>query len=428
MLQLVAPSTSIITRPVHDTLTPVKVHAGPDAYTWLNYFDPDAALQAVVNHVETLPGSRYERHTMRAYLGSLADFCRFSGAKVLRYGDEAYDFVFNSMVMPTGDGVREYVAHCKRQLLTSSTITRYMAAVRHFLRALEEQPVYPQSGADFVFIMEAQRQFRLAAGVKNPAADRTSNRPALEQYGTRLNLIQVNTLFASFEDEMHTLTGQRDLALLYLGITSGLRAAELARITLNSITQGSDCYEVRVRGKRSNHDPIGIDATAYDLITHYVAAWNTRLEIEGAVGAQRAAPSCRITGDVPVFQPLLRGDHIPPVGLRSFDPAQGLSARAILKIVDRRTEQALGTGITAHDMRRTCAYLMRNNGFEWDQIRAQLRHRSIGTTEKYVGQQQDLSRALLSKRVHFTIPHAIEQLPLDPVGAQRAAPVAGGEG
>lgn len=384
--------------------SPPRIIAFPDRpqmdpLLWLNYFDPDAALQSVVNHIETLPGSRHERHTMRAYLGTLADFCRYQGARVIHYGEEQYDFAFNAMRMPTAAAISDYIAHCKREGLTSATVTRYMAAVRHFLRALEEQPVYPQSGADFVFIMEAQRQFRLAANVKNPAADRTSNRPALEQHGTRLTLIQVNTLFASFADEVHTLTGKRDLALMYLGITSGLRAAELARMTLSSITQGKDCFEVRVRGKRSNHDPIGIDSTAYDLVMNFVTAWNDRDGVQ-------------ITSETPIFQPLLRGDHIPPVGLRSFNPSAGLSARAILKIVDRRTERALGSGITAHDMRRTCAYLMRANGFEWDQIRAQLRHRSIGTTEKYVGQEQDLSRALLSKRVEFHIPHTVEQLEL----------------
>lgn len=370
--------------------------AGFDPYRWLDYFDPDAALQVVRNHIETLPGSRHERHTMRAYLTSLADFCRHLGARVNRYGDEDYDFVFNAMQMPTGDAVREYIAHCKREGLTSTTITRYMAAVRHFIHALEEQAVYPQSGGDFVFILEAQRQFRLAAGVKNPAPDRTSNRPALEQYGTRLTLIQVNTLFASFEAEIHTLTGKRDLALLYIGITSGLRAAEISRITLNSITPGKDCYEIRVRGKRSNHDPIGIDHTAYELIMEYVQAWNARIDPDDWR---------QIVGDTPIFQPLLHGGHIPAEGLRNYDPRIGLSARAILKLVVRRTEAALGTAITAHDMRRTCAYLMRSHGYEWDQIRAQLRHRSIGTTEKYVGQEQDLSRALLSKRVTFTIPH-----------------------
>jgi hypothetical protein len=189
-------------------------------------------------------------------------------------------------------------------------------------------------------------------------------------------------------------------------------------MTLSSITQGKDCYEVRVRGKRSNHDPIGIDSTAYELVMNFVTAWNTR-------AADSGLQPVVIGGEIPIFQPLLRGDHIPPLGLRSFNPHNGLSARAILKIVDRRTERALGTGITAHDMRRTCAYLMRANGFEWDQIRSQLRHRSIGTTEKYVGQEQDLSRALLSNRVNFLIPQPVDQMSFSPRPEGEGA---GGEG
>lgn len=360
---------------------------------WQDYFDPQAALESVINHIEALPGSRHERHTMRAYLGSLAGFCAFLGAHVTRHSDEDYTFYWDTMAMPTRARVTDYIAHAKREGLTSSTITRHLAAVRHFIRALDEQTVIPQSGGDFVFIIEAQRQFRLAASTKNPAPDKTSNRPALEQHGQRLTLAQVNQVFESFTPELATLTGLRDLALMYLGITSGLRAAEIARITPDSITPGRDCFEVRVRGKRSNVDPVGIDATAHALIFAFVDAWNTR-----------ADAAAQITGSVPVFQPLLRGDHIPALGLRGFTPARGLTPRAILQIVERRTRAALNKPITAHDMRRTCAHLMRSNGYEWDQIRAQLRHRSIGTTEKYVGKEQDLSRALLSKRVAFAVP------------------------
>jgi len=399
MLAVIAPQEQIISLPQRES--------NYDPYLWLSYFDPSAALISVQNHVETLPGSRHERHTMRAYLSSLADFCRYCGAHVVHYGDESYNFVFSRMVMPAKPVMQEYIADCKRRGLSSNTITRYLAAVRHFLHALDEQPVIPHSGADFMFIMEVQRQFRLAAAVKNPSPDRTSNRPALEQYGHRLTLKQVNQLLESFQPEIHTITGKRDLALFYLGITSGLRAAEIARLTLDSITQGDDCYEIRVRGKRSNHDPVGIDSTAYALIQSYVTAFNTRLAESDFCSPrhEREGLGVRvISGPVPIFQPILRGDHIPPVGLHNYDPALGISARAILKMVERRSFAALGSSITAHDMRRTCAYLMRQSGFEWDQIRAQLRHRSIGTTEKYVGQAQDLSSALLSKRIALLVP------------------------
>jgi site-specific recombinase XerD len=359
---------------------------------WLDFFDPQAALEQVINHIETLPGSRAERHTMRAYLSSIADYARFMGASVFHINEENYSFTWDYMAMPNRAATADYIAHCKRNGLSSSTITRYMAAVRHFLKSLKYQEVQMSSGADYFFVNSAHRQFDLACELKNPPPDRTSNRPALEQHGTRLSLLQVNTLFSSFEAEIVTLAGKRDLALLYLGITSGLRAAELARLTLANITQGKDCYEVKVRGKRSNHDPIGIDGTAYELLNQFVNAWNETLNEDD---------TRRITRTSPIFQSLLKGSHIAD----DHNPAHGLTARAILKIVERRTQEALGSAITAHDMRRTCAFQMRSNGFEWDQIRAQLRHRSIGTTEKYVGQEQDLSRALLSKRVTFTIPH-----------------------
>lgn len=367
-------------------------------FRWLMYFDPQAALDQVINYIETLPGSRHERHTMRAYLSSLADYCRHLGATVQHYGSEDYQFWFDQMEMPNRANTGDYIATLKKTGRASTTITRYMAVVRLFLRALEEQSVNLSSGGDFLFVLEAQRQFRLACGLKNPPADRSSNRPALEQYGSRLQLAQVNTLFASFQDELSTLQGKRDLAILYLGITSGLRAAEIARITPASITPGKDCYEIRVRGKRANHDPIGVDSTAYVLITAFIDAWNQQLP---------AGDPRRIENTTPIFQPILVGGHIAPVGLNGYNPLRGMTARAILQMVSRRAEAALGQAITAHDMRRTCAYLMRSYGFEWDQIRDQLRHRSIGTTEKYVGREQDLSRALLSKRVHFALPQEV---------------------
>ncbi|MBZ0296079.1 MAG: site-specific integrase [Anaerolineae bacterium] len=388
MLSITNSNTSIVHAPARPQVDP---------FLWLHYFDPQLALQDFVNYIETLPSSRHERHTMHAYMGSLADFCAHLGATVNHYGGEDYDFDFSTMHAPNHHNTQRYMADLKRRGLSSSTIQRYMAAVRHFVRALEMQEVYPQSGTDFVLIMEMQRQFRQAIAIKNPAPDRTSNRPALEQHGQRLNLIEVNRLFEYFADEIDTLIGQRDLAILYLGITSGLRAAELARITLDNIREGKDCYEVHVRGKRNNFDPVGIDTEAYDLIMQYVTTWNNRLTEDDPR---------RIEGSKPVFQPLLKGDHIPALGLRGYDPASGLTARAILKLVARRTEAALNHPITAHDMRRTCAYLMRSNGYEWDLIRDQLRHRSIGTTERYVGREQDLSRALLSRVVEFTVPHA----------------------
>lgn len=388
----------IATRSPEIIISQVNDRPQYDQFQWLNYFDPQAALVDFVNYIETLPGSRTERHTMRAYFSSLAEFCRFLGAHVIYTSAEDYTFNFDNMRMPGKNAVMEYMAFCVKQGRSSSTIVRYMAAIRHWLRALEEQPLQNiQSSADMFFMMECQRQLRLAISSKNPAADVTSNRPALEQHGTRLNLIDVNRVFAYFEDKIETLSGKRDVALLYLGITTGLRAAEMARLTLNNIRPGNGCYEIRVRGKRNNFDPVGMDTEAYNLIQQWVTAFNAALPTED--------DERRITGDTPIFQPLLKSETPVPIGHANYDPDFGISPRAILKIVERRTQAALDYNIGAHDLRRTCAYLMRNHGFELEQIRDMLRHRSLVTTEKYIGKEQNLQAMLLSGRIKIFVPH-----------------------
>lgn len=362
---------------------------------WLNYFDPQLALTDFLNYLESLPSSRNpERSTYRNYLSSVAMFCRYLGADVVRHDKEDYTFNFETMIFPAAAVIQSFMSHILKAGCSSSTVERHMAAVRQYLRALETQEIAIQDGGDFVFLWQAVQQLRLAINVKNPRSDVTSNRPALENHGTRLNLLQVNQLFGYFEDKMDKLNGKRDLAILYLGITSGLRAAEISRLTLNDIRRGDDCWEIKVRGKRNNYDPIGIDNEAYDLIMQWVTSFNA--------GFAEDDPR-RITKDMPIFQPLLNNGIYATLDL--YDPQRGISPRAILAIVKKHTQAALQFKMGAHDMRRTCAYLMRNNGFEWEEIRTQLRHRSIATTEKYVGKKLDLSRSLLSKRVNFQVPH-----------------------
>lgn len=366
-----------------------------DHYKWLNYFDPRIALQDFINYMETLPSSRTpERSTFRVYLASVADFFRYCGVIVERHSREDYTFDFDRMIFPSAAVVQAFIGFMLKRGNKSATAERHLAAIRLYLKALKSQDIQIQGGEDFVFMWQAIQQLDLALDIKRPKSDVTSNRPALENYGTRLNLPQVNQLFAYFGDKMDTLNSKRDLALMYLGITSGLRAAELCRITLNDIRRGDDCWEVKVRGKRNNYDPIGIDNEAYDLLMQWITAFNDGLADDDPR---------RITNDMPIFQPLLRSGIRCAAG--SYDPRRGISPRAVLLIVRKHTLAALSFKIGAHDMRRTCAYLMRNNGFEWEEIRTQLRHRSLATTEKYVGRHLDLSRSLLSKRAHFDVPH-----------------------
>ena len=378
---------------------------------WQRYFSPEAALESLMNHIETKGSSQHERHTMRSYLTSLADWARFMGAHVIHHKKEDYTWDFAEMQMPTQSNTQAYMAHCMKRGLSANSVQRYMASIRIFIQSLNNQEAIPQSGQDFMFIMQAQRQFNLAVALKNPPPDKKTSRPALENHGSRLELDQIDLLFSSWRPSFNsglpditTLAGKRDLALIYLGIISGLRAAELSRLTLSNIQKLDDeNYSVTVRGKGNKYDPVGIDAEAHDLIMQYVEAWNSRL----AEDDER-----RITPSVPIFQPVLKGDHIPTnganLGSAPYSIQHGIERRNISKLVERRIAAAIpayaSKAFTAHDMRRTCAYIMRELGYEWDVIRGKLRHESIATTEKYVGKKLDLGKSNWTRRRQFNIP------------------------
>jgi integrase len=376
-------------------------HSSAPVQLWQLYFSPEQALQSLIDHIETKGSSRYERNTMRAYLSSLADWARYMGASVIHFEKEEYSFNFTAMQMPNQANTQSYMAHLLKRGLSSNSVQRYMASIRIFINALNMQEAIPQSGNDFMIIMNAQRQFVLACALKNPPPDKKTSRPALENHGSRLELEEIDALFSSWRPSFNsglpniaTLAGKRDLALIYLGIISGLRAAELSRLTLANIQKLDDeNYSVTVRGKGNKFDPVGIDAEAHDLIWQYVDAWNSRLSEDDS---RRITPSARI------FQPILKGDNLPSGALTGIHP------RNISKLVERRLAAAIPAyatkPFTAHDMRRTCAYIMRELGYEWDTIRGKLRHESIATTEKYVGKKLDLGKSNWTNRRKFNIP------------------------
>lgn len=386
--------------PVAPTIEIIS-HESPALQLWQLYFSPEQALESLINHIETKGSSRYERNTMRAYLSSLADWARFLGASVVHYEKEDYAWNFKSMQMPNQANTGAYMAHLLKRGLSSNSVQRYMASIRIFINALNMQEAMPQSGQDWMFIMNAQRQFVLACAMKNPPPDKKTSRPALENHGSRLELEEIDALFSSWRPSFNsglpnitTLAGKRDLALIYLGIISGLRAAELSRLTLANIQRLDDeNYSVTVRGKGNKFDPVGIDAEAHDLIMQYLDAWNSRLSEDDPR---------RITASSQIFQPILKGDNIPAKGL------DGIHPRNISKLVERRLAAAIpayaSKPFTAHDMRRTCAYIMRELGYEWDVIRGKLRHESIATTEKYVGKKLDLGQSNWTRRRRFQIP------------------------
>ena len=349
---------------------------------WLNFFSRDHALGAFYAHLETLKSARSpERHTQRSYESGLTHFLAW-------VGDE----------LPTRDVLMAYIIHlqqptarCPGGRAPRTIAAKYLAPVRLYLRMLEEQHIPNIQPGDFSYVGEVRRQLMIARRIENPAVDETEA-SALYAHGQRLTLAQINDLLSSLDTD--TLPGKRDLALLYWGLTTGLRVSELARITLGKIRRGSTCAEIVVRGKRGRTDPVPVDETAINLLNDWVDAYNAKLN---------ADDPRRITADTPVWQPLRRGGVPTPLGTRGFKPGRGIHRNQIRALVVNRSEEILGFAITTHDLRRTVAALARENGMDFDLIRVLLRHKSIATTARYVGNPRNLSASLISNHVRFNL-------------------------
>jgi integrase len=66
--------------------------------------------------------------------------------------------------------------------------------------------------------------------------------------------------------------------------------------------------------------------------------------------------------------------------------------------INDRSSLAIGIeAFGAHDLRRTCAKLCRNNGDDLEQIKFLLGHSSIQTTERYLASDQEIAIAVNDK-------------------------------
>jgi site-specific recombinase XerD len=368
MLALQAPHTQIISYPAAPSIDSA----------WLRYFSPADALKAVWAHVETQPGARTpERHTARAYASGLKHFMDFAGLQ-----------------LPTADLMAMYVASLTGAGLKSNTIaSKYLAPVRHYLTALSDQSVIGFTGETRDFISDCKDQIRLAAKVKTPKAQTTTNvAPLWRADAIRLETAQVNAVLRSLPRP--ALSALRDYALLHIAFSTGLRLAELARLSLDSFTPAGDYWLATVRGKRSNIDPVPLSGAAYrDLIT-WVDAYNADLAPDDAR---------RIEGDRPVWQPLTRSDRHMTPGVNRFNPDRGMSHQALRDLIAKRTRAALGDkfAIAAHDTRRTAAAIAYDKGMPIADIQQLLRHKDAATTMRYVGTKPDFGARALSTYVQF---------------------------
>ena len=75
----------------------------------------------------------------------------------------------------------------------------------------------------------------------------------------------------------------------------------------------------------------------------------------------------------------------------------GISEKVVWWVVRQAAKKAAIEKVAPHDLRRTCARLCHSAGGELEQIQFLLGHRSVETTERYLGSRQRIVHALNDK-------------------------------
>ena len=276
----------------------------------------------------------YSQHTVKSYVTDLGQFSAFCQSKKASLnqdsrGDVDIEAIDSLMV-------REYVGSFYGKLRRSS-IARKLSAVRSFFLFLEKEGLNPT----------------------NPAADIVT--PKLEKYlPTHLPVDDVFRLLERPDREKPL--GLRDLALLEVLYSCGIRAGELEGLNVGSVDFDQRLIRVRGKGDRERIVPIGRQALA--VVRGYLQA---------SSGMRRKAGG--LSDKSPLFINC-RGGR--------------LSVRSIGRIVKRYVREAgLTSEISPHSMRHTFATHLLDGGADLRSVQELLGHASLSTTQKYTHVSMD---------------------------------------
>ncbi len=270
----------------------------------------------------------YSNHTERSYQVDLGQFASFLRRDNVRFRREKQgEFSIEEIC---GPAVRKYVGSLYGNL-KRSTIARKLSAVRSFFLFLEKEGLIKV----------------------NPAAEVQS--PKLGKYIP--SHLPVDDVFRLMDlpDRGNPL-GLRDLAILEVLYSCGIRVAELAGMNVSSIDHDQRLVKVTGKGEKERIVPIGRQA---------LGAVKTYLSATCEVRKKNALAG---SGD-PLFMNF-RGGR--------------LTTRSIGRIVKHYARAGgLTDEISPHSMRHTFATHMLDGGADLRSVQELLGHKSLSTTQKY---------------------------------------------
>lgn len=278
-----------------------------------------------------LAGERnFSVHTLRAYVQDLNQFAAYLRAGPAAFGEREKPLPpadLEALRRAQRDDVRAFLAHVQTQGGTARTAARKLASLRTAYRFFVREKLLSENPAQQV------RSPKLRKGLPEV-----------------LSIPEVTALVEA--PDVSEPLGKRDRAVLEVLYSSGIRAAELAGLTLDAL----DMLEgaMRVVGKRNKERIAYLGSFAARHLQAY-------LEVRGQLGA--------------------------PTHETVFVNARGgpLTTRSVQNIVAKYARQALPTrtDVSPHTLRHTFATHMLDGGADLRVVQELLGHASLGSTQIY---------------------------------------------
>lgn len=287
----------------------------------------DALIVAFLTHLEK--ERDVSPNTVAAYRRDLTELHTFLTGHL---GVSAIDWATVDRL-----ALRSWLAHLARRGLAKRSSARALSAARSFFRFLHRGD-----------LVEA-----------NPA--RAVGSPKLEKHlPGHLDRAQMDTLLtaAATRAEDGRFTDVRDLAILELFYTAGLRISELRGINVADLDLLGGSVKVRGKGRKERIIPVG--RAAQTALREYERA---RDQLIASVGAKAKA-------DRSAFFLSQRGQRMSPKTLHN-------AVTARLHGVDE------GAGLSAHALRHTFATHLLDGGADLRAVQELLGHASVSTTQIY---------------------------------------------
>jgi len=261
-------------------------------------------------------------HTVKAYARDLEAFTGFCDR---HYGSWSWGSVDRL-------GLRGFLGELQRRGLSKRSAARALSAVRSFYRYLQVHHGVSNGVARAAKVPKLDK--RLPTYLDRPATDQ---------------LFEWAEARASGDDFGAT----RDLAILELFYSTGIRLSELSGMNLEDLDLLSDQAKVRGKGRKERIVPVGARASL--ALRRYL---NLREEVVGRTGGDRRA----------VFLSR-RGRRLGPRGVQ----------RAVHGMFDA----VGGEHLRVHSLRHTFATHMLDAGADLRAVQELLGHASLSTTQVY---------------------------------------------